>query len=263
VEAIMDHTREQRSLLASAEKRLLIAIAKRLPRWLSSDHLTLLGLLSMPAAGLAFARIGTANGSAGVFALALLANWFGDSLDGTVARVRGQERPRYGFYVDHVIDLAGTAALLTGMGASGLMAPSVALAVFGAYVLVSAEAYLATHAAGIFRLSCAGIGPTELRLLLAAGAFYAAAHPWVEIVGLRVRLLDVSGLIAAASLTMVFIASAIRTTRALYLAEPLPRRHEPAPASPGTFTSRGHAVPPAGKSVAVRLGGRTREVSPS
>jgi phosphatidylglycerophosphate synthase len=218
----MDHTREHRSVLASAEKRLLVAIATRLPRWLHSDHLTLLGLLSMPAAGLAFAAIGTSSWAAPALAAALTANWFGDSLDGTLARVRDRQRPRYGYYVDHVIDLAGTAALLTGMGASGLMQPSIAIAVLAAYLLVSAETYLATHSVGIFRLSCGGVGPTELRILIASGGFYVAAHPWVDIAGRQVRLLDVSGVIAAAGLIIVFMASAIRNTRALYLAEPLP-----------------------------------------
>ena len=218
----MDHTREHRSLLASAERRLLIGIAARLPRWLTSDHLSLLGLLSMPAAGLAFAELGATPWGAPALAVALLSNWFGDSLDGTLARVRDQQRPRYGYYVDHVIDLAGTAALLAGMGASGLMEPSIAIAVLAAYLLVSAETYLATHTVGIFRLSFGGIGPTELRILLAAGGFYVASHPWVDLAGLRVRLLDVSGLIAIAGLVLVFVASAIRNTRALYLAEPLP-----------------------------------------
>jgi phosphatidylglycerophosphate synthase len=222
VEAIMDHTREHRSLLASAERRLLIGIAARLPRWLTSDHLSLLGLLSMPAAGLAFAELGATPWGAPALAVALLSNWFGDSLDGTLARVRDQQRPRYGYYVDHVIDLAGTAALIAGMGASGLMEPSIAIAVLAAYLLVSAETYLATHTVGIFRLSFGGIGPTELRILLAAGGFYVAAHPRVDLAGLPVRLLDVSGLIAVAGLVLVFVASAIRNTRALYLAEPLP-----------------------------------------
>lgn len=222
----MDHTREHRSLLASAEKRLLLAVAQRLPHWLSSDHLTLLGLLSMAAAGLAFAAIGTSRWGAAALALALTANWFGDSLDGTLARVRDRQRPRYGYYVDHVIDLAGTAALVTGMAASGLMQPSIALALLSAYFLVSAETYLATHAVGVFRLSCAGIGPTELRILIAAGGFYVAAHPWVDVAGHVVRLLDVSGLVAAAGLVTVFVASAIRNARALYVAEPLPRREK-------------------------------------
>ena len=108
------------------------------------------------------------------------------------------------------------------MGASGLMEPAIAIALLAAYLLVSAEAYLATHSAGIFRLSFAGVGPTELRLLLAAGGFYVAAHPWVDVAGRTVWLLDVGGLIAIAGLIFAFIASAIRNTRALYLAEPLP-----------------------------------------
>jgi phosphatidylglycerophosphate synthase len=225
----MDHQREHRSVLASAEKQLLIAIAGRLPAWISSDHLTLLGLLAMPAAGLAFAAIPAAPWSAALFAAALAVNWFGDSLDGTLARVRCQPRPRYGYYVDHVIDLAGTAALVAGMAASGLMSPTVALALLAAYFLVSAETYLATHSVGIFRLSFAGIGPTELRILLAVGAVLAARHPWVTVAGHRALLLDVSGLVTAGGLVLVFAASAIRNARALYLAEPLPPRPSASP----------------------------------
>src|SRR5580765_372011 len=117
------HVRENLSILARSEKRLLVWMAMRLPRAINSDHLSLLGLAAMAGAGLSFAvfRI-TPWAAAGVTAW-LLANWFGDSLDGTLARVRNQQRPRYGFYVDHVIDLAGTAALLFGMAASGLMTP--------------------------------------------------------------------------------------------------------------------------------------------
>jgi phosphatidylglycerophosphate synthase len=220
----MDHIREHKSLLASAEKQLLIAIARRLPAWLSSDHLTLLGLLAMPAAGLAFSAIPHAPWSAALVAAALAANWFGDSLDGTLARVRRQPRPRYGYYVDHVIDLAGTAALVAGMAASGLMHPTIALALLAAYFLVSAETYLATHSVGLFRLSFAGVGPTELRILLAIGAVFVARHPLVTIAGHPALLLDVGGSVAAVGLGVVFLYSAIRNARALYLAEPLPPR---------------------------------------
>ena len=239
----MDHTREHRSVLASTEKQLLIAIAGRLPAWISSDHLTLLGLLAMPAAGLAFAAIPVTPWSAALFAAALAVNWFGDSLDGTLARVRCQPRPRYGYYVDHVIDLAGTAALVGGMAASGLMNPIVALALLAAYFLVSAETYLATHSVGIFRLSFAGIGPTELRILLAIGAALVARQPWVTVGGHRALLLDIGGLVTAAGLVIVFAASAIRNARALYLAEPLPpravaRRHP----GPVQATLQGEAI---------------------
>ena len=247
----MNHVREHRSLLASAEKRLLTKIAARLPPWVTSDGLSLLGLSAMVAGGLAFAYVGSARWSAPAVALALLINWFGDSLAGTLARIRRQERPRYGFYVDHVIDLVGTAALLVGMGASGQMRPVVAAAVLGAYFLVSAEAYLATHAAGIFRLFRAGIGPTELRILVRAGAFYVAGHPWVEIAGMPYRLLDVSGLVAVAGLTITFAASAVLNAGALFVAEPLPGRREQMP-TPLVATLRLPALDASATSVMMR-----------
>jgi phosphatidylglycerophosphate synthase len=238
----MNHTRQHRSVLASAEKMLLISIARRLPPWLSSDHLTLIGLLAMPAAGLAFAAIPVSPWGAAVFAAAMAANWFGDSLDGTLARVRCQPRPRYGYYVDHVIDLAGTAALLGGMAASGLMNPTVALAVLAAYFLVSAETYLATHSVGIFRLSFAGVGPTELRILLVIGAIFVAWHPSVTIAGRPALLLDVGGLVATAGLVVVFTLSAIRNARALYLEEPLPSA--PTVDHGGNIRAAGRPSPP-------------------
>src|SRR5690606_26952751 len=104
-----------------------------------------------------------------LFVLCLALNWFGDSLDGTVARVRRQERPRYGYYVDHVIDLTGVALLFGGAAASGYMGPFVALLVVAGYYLVSAESFLSTHARGVFNMSFAGFGPTELRIVLAIG----------------------------------------------------------------------------------------------
>jgi archaetidylinositol phosphate synthase len=152
------HVRDHRSLLARVEKRALIWIAERLPQRISSDHLSAIGLGSMVLAGISLASMRIVPSAAwpalGVV-ICLAANWFGDSLDGTVARVRSQQRPRYGYYVDHVIDLIGTTALLTGLALSGLMNPLMAAAVAAAYLLVCAEAYLATHAGGVFRMSIA------------------------------------------------------------------------------------------------------------
>ena len=217
------HTREHRSVTAAAEKRLLVWIAGRLPHSINSDHLSALGLAAMGTAGLSFAMFGAAPAlaAAGLTA-SLAANWFGDSLDGTVARVRNHQRPRYGFYVDHVIDIAGSALLLGGLALSGLMSPQVALLLLVAYLLVSAESYLATHAAGVFRMSFLGFGPTELRLLLIAGAIKAAINPIVSVGYLgQIRLFDIGGVIAVGGLLMAFVVSAVRNTRALYLAEPI------------------------------------------
>jgi phosphatidylglycerophosphate synthase len=218
------HRREHRSMLAAAEKPVLQWLARRLPSWINSDHLSALGLASMAGAGAAFAAFSWAPGrAAAAVAAALLVNWCGDSLDGTVARVRGHERPRYGFYVDHVIDLAGTTFLFAGLACSGLMTPTASLALLAAYLLVSAEVYLATHAAGVFRVSFAGFGPTELRVVLIAGTMKAAFDPWIDIGGLMsIRLFDVGAAVAIAGLSVAFVAAAMRNTIELYRAEPLP-----------------------------------------
>jgi archaetidylinositol phosphate synthase len=219
------HIRKNTSLLAAIEKRALVWLARRLPPGLHADHLSMLGLTAMGGAGASFAALALTPWAAVGVAVSLALNWLGDSLDGTVARVRGHERPRYGYYVDHVIDLAGATLLLVGLACSTLMAPMTAMLVLTAYLLVSAETYLATHARGVFRMSFLGMGPTELRMLLAIGTLRAAYEPWVSLAGLGpVRLFDVGGLIAAAALVVVFIVSAARNTRALYLAEPIPGR---------------------------------------
>lgn len=217
------HTRDNSSVSARLEKQLLIWIAHRLPRAINSDHLSTLGLASMALAGLSFAAFRLTPWAAAGVVVALVLNWFGDSLDGTVARVRDQQRPRYGFYVDHVIDLAGTTMLLAGLGCSGLMHPLVAAAVLAAYLLVSSESFLATHAVGVFRMSFVGVGPTELRLLLIAGTLRAAQSAWVEPFGYApIRLFDLGGVAGIVGLLLAFVVSSVRNTRVLYVAEPVP-----------------------------------------
>src|SRR5262245_57193454 len=120
------HVRAHTSILARVEKRVLIWIAQRLPLSLNSDHVSALTRSSMIAAGISCASLGLTPWAAPAAILSLATNWFGDSLDGTLARVRGHERPRYGFYVDHVIDLAGTTALICGLAYSGVMNPLLA-----------------------------------------------------------------------------------------------------------------------------------------
>jgi len=217
------HARRNHSVTAALEKRLLEAMARRLPPAINSDHLSALGLAAMAAAGAAFAVLPVSPWAAAAVVVALAANWVGDSLDGTVARVRNQLRPRYGYYVDHVIDLAGTTLLFAGIAYSGVMSPLIAAGVLVGYLLVSAETYLMTNAAGVFRMSFLGMGPTERRLLLAIGTVKAAAAPYMTLGGWPpVLLFDVGGAVAIAGLLLAFIASALQNTRALYVAEPVP-----------------------------------------
>src|SRR6478609_9759213 len=215
------HIRQYNSLLADAEKRALVWMASRLPRWINSDHLSALGLAAMAGAGAAFwlAKSHPVAG-ASLVVLCLVANWFGDSLDGTLARVRDQQRPRYGYYVDHVIDLAGTALLFAGLAASGYMSPAIATLVVAAFFLVSAETYLATHARGVFKMAFAGVGPTELRILMAAGAIALIHSPTVNVPSLgHVRLWDLGGAIGAIGMTFAFLVTSAQNIRALYLEE--------------------------------------------
>ena len=217
------HIRQHNSVLAAAEKRALIWIAQRLPYWINSDHLSALGLVAMAGAGASFwmAQSDPVAGAV-LVVLCLLLNWFGDSLDGTVARVRNQQRPRYGYYIDHVLDLAGTAMLFAGLAASGYMSPVIATLVVAAFFLVSAETYLATHARGVFKMAFIGVGPTELRILLAAGALAVIDSPTVDVFGLgQARLWDIGGVIGAAGMIMTFVISSARNVRALYLEETL------------------------------------------
>ncbi len=222
VKPVTQHVREHRSILAALEKRILVWLAGKMPRWVTSDHLTLLGFLSMLAAGGCFWASRWNRGFLPIVVVALALNWFGDSLDGTLARVRNRQRPRYGFYVDHVIDVVGLVFLLGGLALSGFMSPLVALALLVAYLMVSAEVFLATCVHGIFRLSTLGFGPTELRIVLSIGALYLLHSPVVSLAGIGpCRLFDVGGVVAIAGLEFAFFVSAARNTRDLYRAEPL------------------------------------------
>ena len=145
-------------------------------------------------------------------------------MDGTLARVRNQQRPRYGFYVDHVLDMVGTFFLVGGLALSGYMNPLVALVLLTIYLLVAAEEFLATHVQHVFQLSFVGFGPTELRIILAVGTLYIYYKPYVHLVGLGVfRLFDVGGTVAMGGLALKLVVCGIRNTYALYQAERLPR----------------------------------------
>jgi archaetidylinositol phosphate synthase len=216
------HVRQHESLLAAPEKRLLIWMAQRLPQAVNSDHLTFLALIAMAGAGAAFAAARWWPQALWFVVLALLVNWFGDSLDGTVARVRRAERPRYGFYVDHVLDIVGITLLLGGLACSGYMSPIVAMIALVAYLLTSAEAFLATAALSVFRMSFLWFGPTELRIVLAVGTLALFDDPHVKLGALgRYQLFDFGGLVAAFGLVVALGFAIARNTRVLARMEPL------------------------------------------
>ena len=214
--------RVHESLTAVIERRALIWMAAHSPAWITSDRLTALGLMAQIAAGACYA-LARFNRCALLAACGCIAlNWLGDSLDGTLARVRNQQRPRYGFYVDHMVDVFGSVALLGGMGLSGLIHWQIAAAMLVAFLILSSESYLATYTLGRFELSQGWFGPTELRLLLIAGNLALMRSPWATVFGHRTLLLDIGGAIAAAAMLGLALWITARHTFDLYREEPLP-----------------------------------------
>lgn len=215
-------SRAQVSLLAPVEKKALLWLARHTPGWIHPDHLTALGFLAMLGAGGSYWYASRSRRGLMLAIGCLVLNWLGDSLDGTLARYRNRQRPRYGFYVDHVVDALGTFFLLAGLGLSGYMSERIATGLLVAYFLLTIEVYLATYAIGTFHLSFWKFSPTELRILLIAGNVALLFRPMVNILGGRYRLFDVGGLAGIAGLSLMLVMAVVRHTVILYRAERLP-----------------------------------------
>jgi archaetidylinositol phosphate synthase len=214
--------RVNQALTASMEKRALQWMAERAPKWVSSDKLTVLGLSAQIGAGACYALSRYDRRFLVVVILCVTLNWLGDSLDGTLARVRQQQRPRYGFYVDHMVDVIGTVALMCGLGFSGLVHWQVAIAMLVAFLVLSSESYLATYTLGCFQLSQGIFGPTEIRILLIIGNIALLRSPYSTLFGHRMLLFDLGGTIAAVCMFATAIFVTVRHTAELYRQEPLP-----------------------------------------
>jgi archaetidylinositol phosphate synthase len=210
-----------RALTAAAERRALVWMAQRTPRAINSDHLTLLGFAAQFLAGACYAAARW-NRWALVGAVVCIAlNWLGDSLDGTLARVRGCQRPRYGFYVDHVTDTFGATFMMSGLALSGYLHWQIAFAMLIAFLILSVETYLATYTLERFHLSHGLFGPTEIRILLVIGTLTILWRPYASLLGRRFLLFDAGGVIATVGMLGMAALAAIRHARELYRQEPL------------------------------------------
>lgn len=218
-----DMLRVQESWLAQPEKRALIWLAERTPEAIGPDHLTALGLAAQIGAGVCYA-LASVNRYALLGVIVCLAvNWLGDSLDGTLARVRQRQRPRYGFYVDHMVDSFGALALMGGLAMSGYMHPWIAIGLLIAFLMLSIQSYLATHALGEFRISFWRFGPTELRLLLAVGNLALLWKPMAHLFGHEYRLFDVGGMIGLTGMGVMLVFFTAQNTVRLYREERIPQ----------------------------------------
>ncbi len=214
--------RIQEALTAAVERKALKWFALRLPAWVNSDHLTALGAIGMLLAGASYAlaRWHRWGLIAAIFFLAV--NWFGDSLDGTLARLRNRQRPRYGFYIDHVLDSFGALYVMAGLAISGFMSPWIAIGLLLTFLLLSIEVYLATYTLASFRLSHGKLGPTEIRIALAVGSVVLFFRASPRVLGGRYLLFDVGGLVGMVGMAIMLIIGVVVHTRQLYREEPLP-----------------------------------------
>lgn len=214
-ETFQEAQRHLAGLTARAEKRALLWLAPRTPGWVTSDHLTLLGLLAMVACGVLYGLAGRHPWLLLLVNTGLVLNWLGDSLDGTLARYRGVERPRFGFYVDHLVDAFGVLFVLGGLALSALMSPLVAAGFLIAYYLLAIETYLATYAIGRFKISWGPFGGTELRIVLAVVNGLVLFRPRLPVGGSSWLVFDILGVGATVALLVLAVVAGIRGTRAL------------------------------------------------
>jgi len=219
--AFQDAVRIQEAITAKLERRALAWLAQRMPSWVKPDHLTLLGIVAMFLAGASYALARWDRVGLILATVCLALNWFGDSLDGTLARVRNRLRPRYGFYVDHVTDALGGLFLMGGLALSGFVDGRIALGMFIGFLLLSIESYLAAYTLGQFHLSCGKFGPTEIRILLAMGNVALWIHPDARVAGTAYRLFDVGGVVAIVGMIVMLVVLTVRRTMVLYREETL------------------------------------------
>jgi archaetidylinositol phosphate synthase len=221
--ASSDTHRVQESWTSAPEKRILLWLAANVPPGIGPDHLTGLGLVAQIGAGACYALASRHRYALLGVIVCLALNWFGDSLDGTLARARHCQRLKYGFYVDHMVDSFGALALMGGLALSGYMHPWIAIGLLVGFLMLSIQSYLATHVLGEFQLSFWRFGPTELRLLLAIGNLALFWKPMVHFLGGTYRLFNVGGGIGLAGMSLMLVFFTAKNTARLYRGERIVR----------------------------------------
>lgn len=206
--------RIQTSVLNAAEKRVLVWLAQRQPRWMTSDMLTAIGVVGAIVVAVGYVLSNYHVGWLWLASLGYAINWYGDSLDGTLARVRGTQRPIYGFYLDHNIDGVTMAIMCIGAGLSSLLNLYVAMSVLAVYLLLSISVYINAHLKGEFKLTYAGMGPTEFRLIMVVvNTLFVLITPlreWsipltLSRMTIRLGALDIVGLIIFVVLVLIYV----------------------------------------------------------
>ena len=224
--------RIQTSVLNAGEKKVLVWLAQRQPRWMTSDMLTAIGVVGAVVVAVGYACSNYHIGWLWLASLGYIINWYGDSLDGTLARVRGTQRPIYGFYLDHNIDGVTIAIMCVGAGLSALLNLYIAMAVLAVYLLLSISVYINAHLKGEFKLTYAGMGPTEFRLIMiivnTLFVFIAPLREWsipitLNHMAIRLGALDVVGLIIFVVLVLIYVNNFVHDAEDYAKVDPIKR----------------------------------------
>ena len=220
--------RIQTSILNAAEKKALVWLAQRQPKWMTSDALTYIGVLGAVVCALGFA-LGHVNVNyLWLSSLGLVINWYGDSLDGTLARVRNMQRPVYGFFIDHSLDGVTICIMCIGAGLSPMFRMDIALLVLAGYLLLSIYTYITTILKDEFRLTYGSMGPTEFRLVIILINTIYMYTPWAslrfDVYGQTLGVYDILGLIIAVILFYSEFAQFLKDKKELAVQDPLPNK---------------------------------------
>jgi len=209
-------------LLAPLERRTIAWLVKRVPKRLAPDHLTAIGVAAALGFAVCFALSGALPALLWVGVGLLALNWFGDSLDGSLARARHIERPRYGYYLDHLVDAISTAAIAIGIGASPYMMLPVGMAVGLIYLALSINVYLEAQTRGQFKIGYGIFGPTEARIALASvtAALAAGVNFHISVLGQTLQALDIVGIVMFVVMSLSLLVRAVGNLRALAALEP-------------------------------------------
>lgn len=223
--------RIQTSILNAAEKKALVWMGQRMPRWISSDMMTALGMIGAVVIAVGYFLSGRNINYLWLASFGFVLNWFGDSLDGTIARVRNQQRPKYGFFIDHTVDVVNEALMFVGMGLSPLMRFDIALMILSAYLMLSVYVYISAHLKGEFRLTYAKMGPTELRIIaIIMNTLFIFIKPLRELSvtfrflqrDVAMGVLDIAGVIVVVALLAAYFISILHDANQYAQEEPLP-----------------------------------------
>ncbi len=225
--------RIQTSFLNGIEKKALVWLAARQPKWMVSDMLTFIGTLGAIVIAAGYILSSQSIHFLWLSSLGFIINWYGDSLDGTLARVRDMQRPIYGYYLDHTVDCINEAFMFLGVGLSPLMNLPLALMILVVYLFLTINVSVNAHLKGEFKLTYLKLGPTEFRVFaILVNTLFILVRPLrdfsqqVNILGhpAELRALDVAGIIILVLLVVIYLITIISDARAYAKADPMPEK---------------------------------------